>query len=151
MHCAICCRIYRYWPTTGRKLIRDQFHFLWHLKLHYHDESVHQTLYGFLFSSYMPNHDRKPDSRAGGNILNPYSVYPGTVSGSMTHSHSVYPATVSGSMTRSHSVYPVTVTLLQPAVNIHSLILLRIVRVVSLRPSLIQNRCPRPCSSPQWL
>ena len=47
---------------------------------------------------------------------------------------SVYPGTVSGSTTRSHSVYPVTVTLLQLAINIHSLILLHIVCVVSLRP-----------------
>jgi len=34
--------------------------------------------------------------------LNPFSVYPGTISGSTT---------------RSHSVYPVTVTLLQPAIT----------------------------------
>jgi len=67
--------------------------------------------------------------------FNPFSIYPGTVSGSTTH---------------SQSVYPVTVTLLQPAINIHSLISLHIVRVVSLRLWLIQNRCPRRCSSPQW-
>ena len=36
------------------------------------------------------------------SIVNPFSVYPGTVSGSTT---------------RSHSVYPVTVTLLQPAIT----------------------------------
>jgi len=63
---------------------------------------------------------------------------------------SVYPATVSGSTTRSHSVYPVTVTLLQSAINVHLVISLRIVCVVSLRQWLIQNRCPRPRSSRQW-
>jgi len=34
---------------------------------------------------------------------------------------SVYPGTVSGSMTRSHSVYPVTVTLLQSATALTNL------------------------------